>query len=152
MTWPAVASVLPQKPPMVLLDEIVAHDATSTTCRVRIRRGAPFADERGDVPSYVALEYMAQTAAAHSGLASRAQGTPIRLGFLLGSRRIELHVERFLAGQELDIVARQVWSDGELGSFACTVRDVAGSATLAECVLNALSPRDPDHAVAGLPA
>jgi len=149
VTWPAVASVLPQSPPMVLLDEIVAHDADSTTCRVRIGFGVPFADDAGDVPSYVALEYMAQTAAAHSGLVSRARGEPIRVGYLLGSRRIELHVDHFRAGQELSVVAVQVWSDGVLGSFACEVRDAAGGGALVECVLNAMSPADPESARAG---
>lgn len=129
---------------MVLLDEIVAHDADSTTCRVRVGFGVPFADDCGDVPAYVALEYMAQTAAAHSGLVSCARGEPIRVGYLLGSRRVDLHVDHFRAGQQLSVVAVQVWSDGVLGSFACEVRDAGNGAALAQCVLNAMSPADPD--------
>ena len=82
--------VLPQKPPMVLLDAIVAHDADSTTCSVRIDSASFFASTDGSVPSWVALEFMAQCAAAHSGICERDKGNPIRLGFLLGRLAEEL--------------------------------------------------------------
>ncbi len=134
--------VLPQKPPMVLLDAIVAHDADSTTCSVRIDPASFFATADGSIPSWVALEFMAQCAAAHSGICERDKGNPIRLGFLLGSRRLALHVPSFLAGQELIVNVHVTWDDGELASFECNVRDLKSDALLADCELSAYSPHN----------
>ena len=134
--------VLPQKPPMVLLDAIVAHEPDSTTCSVRIDPASYFAAADGSLPSWVALEFMAQCAAAHSGICELNKGNPIRLGFLLGSRRLALHVPTFFAGQELLVHAHVVWDDGELASFECNVRDQKSDATLADCELSAYSPHN----------
>lgn len=140
--WPPIAEVVPQKPPMVLLDEIVAHDEQATACVVRIQPTSPFADEEGAVPIAVALEYMAQCAAARSGLQLRARGEPVGIGLLLGSRKIRFHAPRLIAGQLLEVRVRDIWSDGELASFACEVGDAQSGQLLAECALNALRPQN----------
>ena len=126
---------------MILLDKIVSHSADKTVCSVRIEPTSAFANADGSIPCWVALEYMAQCAAAHSGLCDREQGLEIRLGFLLGSRRLTFHVQRFDAGQDLRVGANSTWSDGELASFACDVRD-AGGTLLADCDLAAYSPHN----------
>ena len=140
MTW-TLLDVLPQRPPMVLLDKIISHDGDETTCAVRIDPASPFASADGSIPSWVAMEFMAQCAAAHSGLLDRNKGKPIRLGFLLGSRKLDLHVQRFEVGQELRVKAKSTWTDGELASFDCSVCDANG-ALLAECELSAYSPNN----------
>lgn len=141
VTW-TLSDVLPQKPPMVLLDGIVAHQADSTTCAVRIDPASFFATADGSIPNWVALEFMAQAAAAHSGICERDKGNGIRLGFLLGSRRITFHVPRFGAGQQLLVSARVAWDDGELASFECQVRERESGNLLAECELSAYSPHN----------
>jgi predicted hotdog family 3-hydroxylacyl-ACP dehydratase len=138
----SLLDVLPQKPPMVLLDSIVSHDGKATVCSVLPGPRAPFADADGAVPAHVALEYMAQCAAAHSGIVEREKGRAIRLGFLLGSRRATFHVPRFPPGRELRVTARVAWDDGELASFECKVEDGASGALLAEGELSAYSPHD----------
>ncbi len=140
MTW-TLLDVLPQKPPMVLLDAIVSHTDDETVCSVRIDPASPFASTDGSIPSWLALEYMAQCAAAHSGVCDREKGNAIRLGFLLGSRRVTFHVPHFDAGVQLSVSAKSTWNDGELASFACSVSDDRG-ATLAECELSAYSPHN----------
>jgi len=137
----SLLDVLPQRPPMVLLDSIVSHAADETICAVHIDASSPFASADGSIPSWIALEYIAQCAAAHSGICEREKGNPIRLGFLLGSRKFALHVSRFEAGAELLVSAKSVWDDGELASFSCCVRDMNG-VLLAEGELSAYSPHD----------
>lgn len=137
---PRLEDVLPHKPPMVLLDEVIAHTAEKTTCIVRIQRDGPFTAPDGTVPNWVAVEYMAQCAAAHAGLRGREAGAPVRIGFLLGSRRIVFHAARFELGQELEVSAHEAWTDGELASFTCEVRDRAGLRLLAECEISAYRP------------
>ncbi len=141
--FPAMRDLLPHRPPMVLVDAVTFHDARATTCAVRIGPRSAFADAHGHVPIVVALEYMAQTVGVHSGLCRRAVGEPIRLGFLLGSRRLELHAHSFMPGQELEVRARDVWNDAEFASFECEVADVTSGALLASGALSVFSPADP---------
>ncbi len=140
---PPVSDVLPQRPPMLLLQSILWHTPNATACRVDLEASRPFARASdGAVPSWVALEYMAQCAAAHSGLREHSEGRPIRMGFLLGSRRATFHAPSFALDRELHVVARSTWSDSELASFACQVTDPSSGAVLAECELAAYSPHD----------
>lgn len=150
-TYPPIAEIVPHKPPMVLLDVVTSHTPEATTCSVQIAAGAPFAGVDGNVPNWVAVEYMAQCAAAHSGLCERAAGAPIRIGFLLGSRRVVFHTPHFELGCELEVSAREAWSDGEMASFTCTVRERGSGRLLAECELSAYSPKHL-HDVSARPA
>ena len=138
---PRIEELIPHKPPMILLDDVLSHADDATVCRVRIGPTSPFVRSDGAVPSWVALEYMAQCTAAHAGLRARDGGRPVRPGFLLGSRKVVLHEARFRAGQELAVSAREAWTDGELASFECSVSDRASGAMLVECALVAYSPR-----------
>jgi predicted hotdog family 3-hydroxylacyl-ACP dehydratase len=138
---PPVAEVLPQKPPMLLLESILWHTPNATACRVDLEASRPFSRAAdGAIPSWVALEYMAQCAAAHSGMREHSEGRPIRMGFLLGSRRVTFHARSFAFDRELHVVARSTWSDTELASFECQVNDPSSGALLAECELAAYSP------------
>ena len=58
----------------------------STVC---IGEDSMFFEPPHGVPGYVGLEYIAQTIAAHGGLRARAVGEPVRIGFLLGTRRYD---------------------------------------------------------------
>ena len=138
---PRIAELIPHKPPMILLDDVLSHAMDATVCRVRIGPSSPFVRGDGTVPSWVALEYMAQCIAAHVGLRERDAGHPIRPGFLLGSRKVVLHAARFQPGQELAVSAREAWTDGELATLDCSVSDRASGTVLVECAIHAYSPR-----------
>jgi predicted hotdog family 3-hydroxylacyl-ACP dehydratase len=141
--WPPIDSLVPHKPPMVLLDEVVSHDASGTVCRVRVGPGRPFADESGDLPIAVTLEYMAQCAAVRTGLRRWSEGKgAVRVGYLIGTRLLRFSRERLASGDELDVRAKEVWDDGELASFACGVHAAGSGELVAECVLNAVIPAD----------
>ena len=149
MSFPQPSEVLPQQFPMLLIDEIVGHDEQATTALVKIRLNSPFSDDLGRVEACVALEYMAQTAAAHSGLRALAGGGKARIGYLLGTRKLALECSHFGHGQVLRVTARETWTDGELGSFCCSVVDVQDGRELASCVLSAFSPlQDPREGLA----
>ena len=134
-SYPPIEDVLPHSGRMVLLTRIVSHTDRRTTCVVEISPASTFADADGGVPGWVAVEYMAQCVAAHGGLRARAAGDPVTPGFLLGSRSIALHTERFLPGQRLEVEAAHVWGEHDFFSFACAVRDAATGVTLVEGTL-----------------
>jgi predicted hotdog family 3-hydroxylacyl-ACP dehydratase len=140
MTLPAssrILDLLPHRPPMVLLDELLDCEPGRARCRVRLRPDSPFMED-GRVRAVVALEYMGQTAAACAGFASRRDGRPPAPGLLLGTRELALAVSHFEAGDELVVEAEHL-ADGErISSFRCAVR--RGGARVAEAVLSVYLP------------
>lgn len=118
--FPPVGALLPHSGRMVLLDEVVSAAPDRVACRVTLREGSTFA-EGGRVPGAVALEYMAQAIGIYAGLRAREAGEPVRIGFLLGTRRLALPPEDFRAGDELLVEARHEFGDDQIGAFECTV-------------------------------
>jgi 3-oxoacyl-[acyl-carrier-protein] synthase-1 len=130
--YPAVREVVPHAGRMVLLSEVVDDDPDQTACRVEVGEDAFLREPGGLVPAWVGVEYMAQCVAAHAGLRARARGEPVEIGFLLGSRRLDIYTSGFAPGQVLEVRARRQWGDRQLGSFACTLRDAVAGTLLVE--------------------
>lgn len=135
-----MAEVLPHAGPMVLLTAIRDHTPDRTACTVEIREYAAFRGPDGLVPSWVGIEYMAQCIAAHRGLRSRANGEPIKVGFLVGSKRVAFRTPGFTPGQVLEVTARHLWGERELGAFVCSILDLADGAMLVEGTLTVVLP------------
>jgi predicted hotdog family 3-hydroxylacyl-ACP dehydratase len=136
--FPPIAELLPQAGAMRLLERVLAHDAAQTRCAVAPLHGALFRDADGGVPAWVALEYMAQCAAADGGLRRRALGETLGPALLIGSRRITFRCAGFDAEQRLEVTARHAAGKRELLAFDCAVYDVRGGEPLAEGRLNVL--------------
>ena len=126
---------------MILLDEVIAYDATSLRAGVAITTSTMFLEE-DSVPAYVGLEYMAQACGAHAGALAREAGAPVRIGFLLGTRQYKILAPQFRVGDRLIVSVNMTYSDHEMGSFACRI-DV-GNRLAAEAQLNVIQPQ-PDH-------
>lgn len=128
--------LLPHRPPMVLIDEIVSVDMS-----VREIAAAVTIRERW-CENWAAIEFMAQTAAALVGHADRQAdaAAPARVGFLLGTRRLKLAVPRFEVGRRYIVTARHVFGDDTTASFDCAMLD--GETVVASAVLNAYRPPD----------
>lgn len=137
--WPATVDVLPHRPPMVLVDRIVSHDATQTVCALDITSFTPFLCD-GVVPAWVGVEYMAQCVAAHAGLLAHARGETVRPGLLIGARSVDFHVDGFTVGQTIVVHGVHVWGERTLASFECTLTDDRSQRRLARGVLSVYSP------------
>ena len=144
MTPIPLDELLPHRPPMVLIDAVESFDAEAKrlTARVTIGENQMFFDGQG-VPNWVAIEYMAQTAAALVGYYDRhvAPGQPVRPGLLLGTRKLDLKLERFEVGKTYHVVAENAFSDSDAASFVCRIEDDTGE-TVATANLNAYRPPD----------
>ena len=134
--------VLPHAGRMMLLDEIIEWGDGCIETRVTIKKSTLFQDADGNVPAYIGLEYMAQTIAALAGIEDRIAGRPIKIGLLLGTRRLELNAHRFYQGQSLIIRAESVWRDSELAAFDCTIVDSVTTASLVSGRVNAYQPEE----------
>ena len=98
MDLPDIRDLLPHSGPMVLLDRLVAADDESLCAEVRIRADSLFFVD-GGVGGWVGLEYMAQAIGAFAGYRARLRGEPVRIGFLLGTRRYECNAAKLRLGQ-----------------------------------------------------
>jgi len=140
---PAPAEVLPHAGDMVLLSQILSHDATETVCMAEVDEQALFRDAAGEVGAWVGVEFMAQCIGAHAGLAAGGRGEAPRMGFLLGSRRIQFHCARYRPGQSLRVTAVHLWGEPPgLVAFNCSIEDASSGDCLAEGRLNCFLPGD----------
>jgi predicted hotdog family 3-hydroxylacyl-ACP dehydratase len=126
--FPPVTELLPHRGSAVLLSRVVAHDRASTSCEVDPAASTLWKNTDGTIPASVALEYMAQTVAAHGGLSDRESGRKARPGFFLGSRRLDFRVQRFAPGELLEVTARHLRGSSAMLAFECSVRP-AGTAS-----------------------
>ncbi len=114
---------LPHTGEMMLMDTVISHTAKRTECIIDVATSTLFHDADGSVPSWLALEYMAQAIAVHGGLVDADAGRPNRPGLLLGSRNLQINVDRFKPGQRLR--AEVLHRRGDIGmlAFECALFD-----------------------------
>lgn len=139
MSGPDLQDLMPHRPPMLLLDELVSSDAESAICAVTVRADSIFA-EGGRVPAWVALEYCAQCVAVFAGLRARANGDAPRLGLLVAARELTLETDWFDKGDVLQVCARLVFGESRVGRFECEVRRAGIAVATAS-----LSVYQPEH-------
>jgi predicted hotdog family 3-hydroxylacyl-ACP dehydratase len=132
--------VLPHRAPMLLLDEIDDYGAEWVRSIVRIGTRSLLITDAG-VPAWVGIEYMAQTAAAWSGIEQLQSGLQPGVGFLLGTRRYQCLQDYFALGSELRITAQLLLRDAsDLAIFRCAIHH--NEARLAWADIKAFRPQD----------
>ena len=131
MNLPDIRSLVPHAGPMVLIDRVVSVDEESLCAEVRIRSDGMFYAD-GGVGAWVGLEFMAQAIGAFAGYTARQRGEPVRIGFLLGTRRYECRRPNFPLGSVLKVDVRRVLqSENGLASFECRIDDLQGQVATA---------------------
>jgi predicted hotdog family 3-hydroxylacyl-ACP dehydratase len=140
--YPELDHLIPHRPPMQLIDRVIAADKEVARAEVVIRSDNAFFTPARGVPAYVGFEMMAQTVCAFDGLARWRAGLGPAGGFLLGCRRYVATREWFAEHERLEIEVRSQLEPGELGSFACRIFDAAGSETATSTVV-VFRPDDP---------
>ena len=104
---------MPHELPMVLIDEICACDENSIVTQVLLHESHLFATGQ-QIPAWVGIELMAQSAAAWSGFNAQknrsAHGAgltekAVPIGYLLGTRDYRSNVGFFSVGSQLRIHA-----------------------------------------------
>jgi predicted hotdog family 3-hydroxylacyl-ACP dehydratase len=145
MTFPDIRTLVPHSGQMVLLDRAISADAENLCAEVRIHAGSMLAGEQG-VGAWVGIEYMAQAIAAHAGWLAAQRGDPVRVGFLLGSRKYEATVPYFAPGDVLHVhVHRVLLAENGLGAFECRIDIVDGVANVANAAKATVTVFQPDN-------
>jgi predicted hotdog family 3-hydroxylacyl-ACP dehydratase len=144
MTLPIypVERVLPHRPPMILIDEMVVRTSDRIVATTTVRRtDLHFRPGRG-TPAHVALEWMAQTCAAYAGSEALDEGRAVRIGFLLGTRDFQATRGWFAEGTHLHIRARLEYHDAEIANFACEIAQSLEGPAVVKASLNVYHPTD----------
>ena len=142
---PELRALVPHAGPMVLLDRVVEVDDDNLCAALAIRRDSLFC-ANGAVGSWVGVEYMAQAVAAHAGYLSWCAGRPVRIGFLLGTRKYEAAVPAFAVGMTLNVrVHKALMGENGLGAFECRIEDARDGALLASATVTVFEPDNVDE-------
>lgn len=115
-----IAELIPHSGRMVLLDKIITFDEHSLSAELTVRNDGLLGDANS-VPAYAGIEYMAQAIAAYAGIQAKQAGEPIKIGFLLGTRRYTSNVGSFAVGTVLTVQVTKIIQDDKLGVFDCKI-------------------------------
>ena len=128
--------------PIILIDSIVSHQSDSLITQTQISPQSAYFDETlQGVPNYVGIEYMAQSIAALAGVEALLQGQPIKVGFLLGSRKLQMHQQLFTLGQTYRThVTRLYQEESGLAVFDCQI--FHQDRLMAQANVNVFQPAD----------
>ena len=140
---PTLAQLLPQAKPMILLtDYAPPTEDGAVDAFVDVAPDSPFFDASvGGVPGCVSLEYMAQTMALCTGFHRRRRGLGPKLGFVLGSRRLEIRIPFFAPGMRYRVHVACIYTDESFGSFDCEIVGPSGE-VVARAQMTAFQPDD----------
>lgn len=118
---PPISDLVPHGAPMLLLDELLESTEESVKCGLTVRGDGLF-DQDGRVPAWLGIEYMAQSIAAFSGMEQWRLSKPVKVGFLLGTRRFTTNAPNFRVGHQLIVTAKRVLQGSNgMAAFECRV-------------------------------
>lgn len=147
------ASLLPHSRRMVLIDRITRYgdDFVEAGAQVSPNHILLLDDK---LPYTAFIELMAQAVGAYAGIQARKNARSVRLGFLLGTRKLEIFAQSVPIGTHLLATAHMSIQDaGGMGVFDCELRwtdapetsseTLPSDGILARASLNVYSPEHP---------
>ncbi|WP_278396455.1 3-hydroxylacyl-ACP dehydratase [Acinetobacter venetianus] len=111
---------IPHEQPMVFIDHIVEANEGYAVAELTITPELMFCETDG-LPTWVTIEIMAQTISAYSGWRGQQLQQAPKVGFLLGTRKLQLPFAYFKIGQLLKIRVEQQYLHEGLGQFSCEI-------------------------------
>ena len=82
--------LLPQAPPMLMIDVLVKSDAENTITNLTIKDDNVFCSNR-KLKEAGLIENMAQTAAARSGYEAKINNTPVKVGYIASIKNLSIN-------------------------------------------------------------
>ena len=146
------AFLLPHSAHMVLIDRVTEHRADFV--RVEAYVGSKhILLQNGVLPTTMGMEIMAQAIGAFAGIQTMSAGEEVKLGFLLGTRKLNLFADAIPVGTTLAATAHLSTQDPSgMGVFDCELRwldapdgvrdTLPQDGLLAQAALNVYSPKE----------
>ncbi|MFW6052178.1 MAG: hypothetical protein ACODAU_13450 [Myxococcota bacterium] len=119
--YPDIRELVPHAGPMVLLDALVRWAPGEAECRFVVRAEQPFVRD-GRMDTAATIEHMGQAIAACLGYEAFRGGEGVKVGVIIGCRRLDLHVPALQVGDQGTVVARRKRGHEEMSQFECEVR------------------------------
>ncbi|WP_439287453.1 ApeP family dehydratase [Lonepinella sp. BR2357] len=135
-----VAPLIPQSGEMALLDRVLAFGDDFLHAQATIYP-EHILIQNGVFETLSALEILAQGVAAWAGCMAHQVGEPVRLGYLLGTRKLHIYQAQIPLGTCLDIKVKLSLQDSTgMGVFDTQLFD--GEKLLLSGALNVFSPKE----------
>lgn len=137
-----VAPLLPHSGDMVLLDRISDFGEDFLIAETEIRSDNILI-KHGKLATFAGIEIMAQGVAAWSGCLATLADEPVRLGYLLGTRKLYIHTQEIPVGSKLQIKIKMSIQDSTgFGVFDSQLIDLTSGKVILEGALNVFSPKE----------
>lgn len=117
-------ALIPHRPPMVLIDEVLKFGPATIRARRTVREGDPFVTRDG-LEDAALLEVVAQTIAAGDALFARSKGGRVVSGFLTGMTGVRIH-GRARTGDIIEVKADCLRRMEGMGLFDTEARTAGG--------------------------
>lgn len=119
----SVSDLVPHSGVMSLLDSIDSYTNDTLVASVAIREESVFFENNKGVPAAIGIEYMGQAVAAFAGVGARQKNNPVKIGFLVSSRKYLSNVAYFPLGSELVVEVIELGAPvNGLQVFDCTIK------------------------------
>ena len=122
-----IESLIPQRKPFVMIDELSGSDGNNTRTRLQVRAENIFV-ENGLFTEPGLLENIAQTAAARAGYEAKKDNAPVRVGYIGAVKNFEVF-ELPAVGDVIEteiIIGNQVFDVSVIkGAISCKGRVIA---------------------------
>lgn len=143
-----VAPLIPQSGEMVLIDRVLDYGDDFLVGEAMVHANHILL-ANGVLPTYTGIEIMAQGVAAWAGCHKQEKAVEqqkqaqVRLGYLLGTRKLHIYQPSIEIGTRLEIVVKMSIQDATgFGVFDCRLSDKQSKKVLLEGALNVFSPKD----------
>ena len=92
---PDIISLIPQRPPFVMIDRLTGYDETIATTAFVVKPENIFV-ENGRLTEPGLVENIAQTAAARAGYVAKQENKPVQLGYIGAIKNLVIHALPFV--------------------------------------------------------
>jgi len=114
--YPPIEDLVPHGLPIRVVEEMLDWQPGKATCRLKVREHGPFV-ENGQVHTAVALEYLAQSVAACLGHEAYLGGGRIRVGMIIGVRKMEIFQPTIPVGTDIRTEVERIRGDEDVSTF-----------------------------------
>lgn len=129
-----IIDLIPQRPPMVMIDQLTYTDEKSARGRLTIKESNLFS-HNGKLQEAGLIEFIAQTAAAYKGYLSLSRNQLVRRGFIGSVKNLVIHS---LPEINTEIQSEIIVDTELLGYTIITGRVFQNDKVLAECEMRIL--------------
>lgn len=131
-----LTKILPHKPPMILLDDILEIDLKNNklSAMFKIDSRKTFFERKRGINTLAGIEFMAQAIGCYSYFKNNCAEP--KLGLLLGTRLYNNKTKYFHEGKEYTVKVHEIFTDNEIVVFDCLIYDKRG-VEIASATINA---------------